>query len=340
MSRDSLRAGRPESGVARGYIERMSDRSLASHLSEWTVRSRNPDRLSISRPEDFVLADRRRVEVSRVQEPDVSPYCFDLPNRSLVCVSTPDISSEVFFYQAQREFATSVIRLPIEMLPVGPPSPVLIFSIGRCGSTLLVNASRAAGLAAVSEPDFFRQAAYCHSSGISLQSVLPGATALLRRSVIKLHLECNNAPLLIAGAFGSPRVMFILRDPIDWAASLRRISRNSIDPRWAASLLRTGLLALNELTQSYDVRVCYYEDFRELRPDDVGPLFAWAGAAKGIAREALAAIASKDAQDGTFVSRASVRDVPDDIPFREAFRREWLLWRPVEVIDRLRLKFL
>jgi len=318
----------------------MSERRPAPQLSEWTVRSRNPDRLSISRPEDFALDGGRPVDPSRVREPDVSPYCFDLPNRSLVCVSTPDISGEVFFYQAQRELARSVIRLPVEMLPPGPSSPALIFSIGRCGSTLLVKAFQAAGLAAVSEPDFFRQAAYYHSSGISLQAVLPGATALLRHSVIKLHLECNNAPLPIAGAFRMPRVLFILRDPIDWAASLRRISRNSIDPRWAAALLRTGLIALDQLAQSYEVRVCYYEEFRELRPEHVAPLLAWAGSQASLGPERLAAIAAKDAQDGTFVSRASLRDVPEDAGFREAFRREWSLRRPVEVIDRLGLQLL
>ena len=273
-----------------------------------------------------------------MREADVSPYCFDVANRNLLCVSTPDLSDEVFFYQAQRQYARSVIRVPLELLPAGPASPALIFSIGRCGSTLLVKALQAAGLRAVSEPDFFRQAAYYQSSGISLQGVLAGATGLLPYSVLKLHLECNNAPLLITGAFRAPRVMFILRDPVDWAASLRRISRNSIDPRWAASLLRTGLLALGQLTRHHDVRICYYEDFRELDADYVASVLAWTGASGTVSREVLAAVAAKDAQDGTFVSRSSLRDVPDDAPFGEAFRREWSRSRPVEVIDRLRLK--
>jgi hypothetical protein len=318
----------------------MNDPRVAPQLSEWVVRSRTPNRLSISSPDDFVIEGGRTVEVSRVGEADVSPYCFDVPNRSLLCVSTPDISREVFFYQAQREYARSVVKVPIELLPAGPASPVLIFSIGRCGSTLLVKALQAAGLTAVSEPDFFRQAAYYQSSGISLQSVLAGATALLRHSVIKLHLECNNEPLLIAGAFHAPRVMFILRDPVEWAASLRRISRNSIDPRRAAALLRGGLHALDMLTRNYEVQICYYEAFRELRPEQVGDLLAWAGASPTVAPEILSAVAARDAQDGTFVSRASLRDVPDDFAFREVFRQEWSRWRPVEVIDRLQLRLL
>jgi hypothetical protein len=273
-------------------------------------------------------------------EPDMSPYCFDLADRSLLCVSTPDISRATFFYQAQRQYARSVLKVPFESLPDGPASPALIFSIGRCGSTLLVRALEAAGMRAVSEPDFYRQAACHRPLDISLRSAITGATRLLPYSVIKLHLECNHAPLLIAGAFDSPRIMFILRDPVDWAASLRRISRNSLDPSWAVALLKTGLLALDELTRSYPVRICYYEDFRELGADYIAEVLSWVGWPGTVSRETLLAVAARDAQDGTFVSRASVRDVPQDPQFREAFKREWSRQRPAALVARLQLKLL
>ncbi|TMH61197.1 MAG: hypothetical protein E6H55_10300, partial [Betaproteobacteria bacterium] len=130
-------------------------------LSEYQVRFRTRDLLAISGPDDFILGEGRAVDSSRMFEPDVSPYCFDLANRSLVCVSTADISGATFFYQAQRQYARTVIKVPFESLPDGPASPALIFSIGRCGSTLLVRTLEAAGMRAVSEPDFYRQAA-CH----------------------------------------------------------------------------------------------------------------------------------------------------------------------------------
>jgi hypothetical protein len=309
-------------------------------LTEYQVRARIRDLLSISQPEDFILDASRAVNSSRMFDPDVSPYCFDLANRSLLCVSTPDISGAVFFYQAQRQYARTVINVPFETLPKGTASPVLIFSIGRCGSTLLVRALEAAGMRAVSEPDFYRQAACHRPLDMSLRSVITGATRLLPYSVIKLHLECNHAPVLIAGAFDSPRIMFILRDPVDWAASLRRISRNSLQPAWAVALLRTGLLALDELTRNYPVRICYYEDFRELGSDYIADLLSWAGWPGKASPETLLAVAAKDAQEGTFVSRAAVRDVPDDVQFREAFRHEWSRSRPAEVVARLQLKFL
>jgi hypothetical protein len=257
----------------------------------------------------------------------------------LLCVSTPDISGATFFYQAQRQHARSVIKVPFDSLPRETVSPALIFSIGRCGSTLLVRALQAAGVRTVSEPDFYTQAACLQPLDASLRPVIAGATRLLPYSVIKLRLECNNAPLLIAGAFGSPRIMFILRDPVDWAASLRRLSRNSLDLGWAVGQLGRSLLALDQLTRNHAVRICYYEDFRHLDPGNIADVLAWTGGGS-VSAETLQSIAAKDAQEGTIVSRASVRDVPDDLPFRDAFRREWWRSRPVELIDRLQLKLL
>jgi len=309
-------------------------------LGEYPVRSCPGKHAFISGPGDFALAAGREVDSSRMFEPDVSPYCFDRANRTLLCVSTPDISDATFFYHAQRQHARSVIAVPFDALPDGPDAPALIFSIGRCGSTLLVRALQAAGVRTVSEPDFFTQAACEQPPDASLRRVIAGATRLLGYPVIKLRLECNNAPLLLAGAFASPRIMFILRDPVDWAASLRRLSRNSLDLGWAVGQLGRSLVALDELSTNYAVRICYYEDFRALDPGYIADLVAWTGERGSVSAEALRSIAAKDAQEGSIVSRASVRDVPDDLPFRDAFRREWSRRRPAELIDRLRLKLL
>jgi hypothetical protein len=313
-------------------------RKMSVH--EHPIRWRTPKIATISGPDDFGLDRGRAVDSSRMFEPDVSPYCFDFQNRTLFCVSTPDITGASFFYQAQRLHARSVIKIPFGSLPEGPPSPVLIFSIGRCGSTLLVRALEAAGIRAVSEPDFYTQAAWYHPLDGSLRSAIAGATRLLPYSVIKLRLECNNAPLLIAGAFQAPRIIFILRDPVDWAVSLRRLSRNSLDLNSPLVLLTKGLLALDELTQNYPVRICYYEDFRDLGTDQIAEVLSWIGWSGAVSKEALSTVAAKDAQDGTIVSRAAVRDVPHDFQFRDAFEREWSRLRPAELISRLQLKLL
>ena len=315
-------------------------KTFSMNLTEYAVRSCPGTLAFISGPDDFSLDDGRAVDSSRMFEADVTPYCFDVADRTLLCVSTPDISDATFFYQAQRQHARSVIKVPFDVLPEGAASPVLIFSIGRCGSTLLVRALKSSGARTVSEPDFYTQAACEQSPHLGLRRAIAGATRLLPYPVIKLRLECNNAPLLIAGAFSSPRIMFILRDPVDWAASLRRLSRNSLDLNWAVGQLGRSLRALDELTRSYAVRICYYEDFRGLAPAYIADVLSWTGEPGSVSPEALQSLATKDAQEGTIVSRASVRDIPDDLPFRDAFSRTWSQLRPAELIDRLRLRLL
>jgi hypothetical protein len=134
--------------------------------------------------------------------------------------------------------------------------------------------------------------------------------------------------------------MFILRDPVDWAASLRRVSRNSLDLGWAVGQLNQSLVALGDLARSYRVKVCYYEDFRSLNAVRVREALAWAGSSESVFQDELRRIADRDAQEGTVVSRASLREVPDDPAFRDAFRAEWSRSRPRELIDRLGLRFL
>lgn len=307
-------------------------------LTEHAVRLRIAERTSFSQPADFILEPGRPVARSRMFDPDVTPYCFDFDDRKLFCVSTPDIAGATFFYQAQRQYARSVIKVPFDALPEAPASPTLIFSIGRCGSTLLYKAFAAAGVRTVSEPDYFTQAALDRPRDPVAQRVVGRATGLLPYAVIKLRAECNHAPLLIAGAFRAPNVMFILRDPVDWAASVHRLVRNTADPGAVARLLSALLVALDLLTRHYEVRICYYEDFRSFTAGYVNDLLSGMGSGARVTPAMAVELAGKDAQEGSVVSRASVKDVPEDPVFREAFRSEWDKVRPVALIERLDLR--
>ncbi len=305
-------------------------------ITEHAVRARTADRTSISQPADFELDAGHPVPERRMFDPDVSPYCFDFDERKLLCVSTPDIRGATFFYQAQRQRARHVVKVPFDALPEAPAARTLVFSIGRCGSTLLHKAFEAAGLSAVSEPDYFTQVAVRRPGDPALATVLGGATRLLPYSVIKLRAECNHASLLIAGAFREPRVMFILRDPVEWAESVRRVSRDAT-PADTAALLCGFLAGLGALTRRYPVRICRYEDFRQLTASYVNELLAWMGSDARIRPATAAELASRDAQEGSVVARATLRAVPDDARFRSAFREEWAKVRPATLIDRLGL---
>lgn len=307
-------------------------------LTEHAVRRRIANITSIAQPTDFVLEPGRSADPSRIFDPDVSPYCFDFEERKFYCVSTPDIAGATFFYQAQRQRARSVIKVPFDALPEAPAAPTLIFSIGRCGSTLLNRAFEGAGVRTVSEPDYFTQAALLRVKDPALQSLIGRATQLLPCAVIKLRAECNYAPLLIAGAFRAPRIMYIVRDPADWAASVRRLSPGTASPADIASQLRALLAGLDSLTRHYEVRICRYEDFSSLTAGYVNALLEWMGRDARIRPAAAAKIAGKDAQEGSIVSRASLKDVPEDPAFRQGFLREWARVRPSPLIDRLGLR--
>ena len=306
-------------------------------LSEHPVRSRTADRTSFSQPADFVLGPGRAVERARILDPDVSPYCFDFDAHELLCVSTPPLAGATFFYQAQRQGARSVVKVPYDDLPEAIASPVLIFSVGRCGSTLLVKALAAAGVDAVSEPDYFTQAVALGRDGPALQEAIGRATALLRGEAIKLRAECSNAPLAIAGAFRAPRLVFVVRDAVEWAESVRRVSR-APDPTATAALLRGFLLGLESLAARYDVRVCHYEDFRVPTASYVNALLGGLGIAARLRPAAAAELAGRDAQEGSVVSRAAAGAARDDPSFRAAFRVAWDRVRPAALIERLALR--
>jgi hypothetical protein len=307
-------------------------------LTEHAVRLRIASVTSIAQPTDFALEPGRAVDRSRIFEPDVSPYCFDFEERKLYCVSTPDIAGATFFYQAQRQRAQSVIKAPFDALPEAAAAPTLIFSIGRCGSTLLQRAFDAAGVPTVSEPDYFTQAALLRVKDPALQSLVGRATQLLPYAVIKLRAECNHAPLLIAGAFRAPRLMFIVRDPADWAASVRRLSPTTASAVGIAAQLRALLGGLDALTRHYAVRICRYEDFRSLTADYVNVLLAWMGSDARIRPAVAAELAARDAQEGSIVSRAALKGVAEDPAFRQGFLREWAKVRPAALLDRLGLR--
>jgi hypothetical protein len=305
-------------------------------VTEHEVHRRTANLTAVAQPADFVLRPGRPAAPERLLDPDVSPYCFDFDAGTLLCVSAPDVRDATFLYQAQRQRARRVLVAPFAALPEAPPSPTLIFSIGRCGSTLLQKAFAAAGVGSVSEPDYFRQAVLQRPHDDAVRDAVGRATALLGCPVVKLHAECANAPLVVAGAFRAPRVMFVLRDAVDWADSVRRVTRDA-DPARAAALLRALLSGLDPLTRAYDVRIVYYEDFRELTARYVNALLAWMASEARLRPAQATELAARDAQEGSIAARDAVRSAGPDPAYRAAFHYEWSRARPAALIARLGL---
>ena len=110
------------------------------------------------------------------------------------------------------------------------------------------------------------------------------------------------------------------------------------DPLRVATLLQALVGGLGILAQRYDVRICYYEDFRALTASYVNGLLAWMGSEARLRPARAAELARTDAQEGSVVSRASLPGASEDPRFQEAFRQVWSTLRPAALIERLRLR--
>ncbi|HEY0605799.1 MAG TPA: hypothetical protein VGD58_22940, partial [Herpetosiphonaceae bacterium] len=128
-------------------------------------------------PADFRYREGSAVDARVViEQPNISLYCLDHDHRRAIFVETPPAHDPLhapFYFQAQYETAWRLIAVPYSTLhelasqsQIDPARIILIYSTGRCGSTLVSRVFDAiADVASFSEPDVFSQLLILHSSG-------------------------------------------------------------------------------------------------------------------------------------------------------------------------------
>jgi hypothetical protein len=141
---------------------------MKANLLEITARKRR-DPFAVADPADFEFKERSAIEPQVVvTNPLISLYCLDHDNRRALFVETApgvDLSQAPFLYQAQYENAVRLIGVPYESLHelargilLDDRKVILVYSVGRTGSTLLGSALNAVnGIVGFSEPDVFTQ---------------------------------------------------------------------------------------------------------------------------------------------------------------------------------------
>jgi hypothetical protein len=181
------------------------------------------------------VADRR----------NVTPYCLDHNNRRMIFAETPpeiDLSDAPFYYQAQYETATRLIAIPYDQVheiaarrPGRPADHVFIFSVGRCGSTLMSKMwSRLDDTESLSEPDIFSAINYQHGEGHLSEreaAQLLGTTMRLvnrsaraqKRLVIKFRAQCIGIADLMFRQYPAASFIFMYRNAIDCVDSYLRV---------------------------------------------------------------------------------------------------------------------
>lgn len=230
-------------------------------------------------------------------------------------------NSRAFFYMAQREFADRIAAVRFDRLGalydptfVRAATPLLIFSVGRCGSTLLSELILASGIYAFSEPDIFSQTAeLCGETGRRLGHS-PEKTRAIREKVLgvtlaSLYARAGGSAVCVkmrsgaAAAFREivevyPRAdsVFLFRGVESWARSWITAFEARTD-LMVATLTRcvTALDFAHEAGLAH--RVAWYE---EILADPAATCRRILGAAAGMGD--LRSVMTSDSQEGTRLS--------------------------------------
>ena len=243
----------------------------------------------------------------------VLPYCLDpVRLRSLYVLGADlrETAAAPFYYLHLRRTAREVVSVPWEqgrLIAGGTGSPILVFSPGRVGSTLLSSILFEAGVPNVSEPDFYTQAtrafaaspfnplrAAMHEAVLNLGRDLAAAFGTGAPVVAKLRAECCRAPWLILEE-GRPKTIFMTRHFEAWARSTGRVFRAG--PKRAVAKYLQALRALDWLQHNTQCHLLLYDALLA----DVGGTCTALGAFLGcdIAPEAAERALARDSQEGT-----------------------------------------
>lgn len=201
--------------------------------------------LDVVSPGHFRAQAVETVDASIVLErPGITLYCLDDERREALFVETPpdaDLSRHPFYCQAQYQHAQRLLRLSYETLHdlARRAKPfrnlVLIYSVGRCGSTLL---SRALGcvdtVCSLGEPDVHTQITALRprdgSRDEELARLLESCTRLLYKPAgprvdtlaVKFRSYAIEVGDLMYRAFPQAKVLFIYRNAETWLQSYAR----------------------------------------------------------------------------------------------------------------------
>lgn len=222
---------------------------IAMNAKRGKIVSRNKEHDHyMSIPEDFLCKGEEAVDArSILSNPCLSLYCLDLEKGEAVFVETPrdlDLTELPFLYVAQYYNATHVVSVSFDafhemaaLVDFVEENLVFIYSVGRCGSTLVSKAFAALpNVRSLSEPDVFTQLADARAVGELVdEEVRKLGESCVRMQfksmvgktgceylVVKFRSQCLEIADLLAASFSSARRLYLTRDPISWLGSAYR----------------------------------------------------------------------------------------------------------------------
>lgn len=319
-----------------------------THIFNILARSK-PSELSVSSYADFQTRLIRVVDTLPAAAAGL-PYAVNWANERMISVITDNDKMAItrpFLYQYQYQNARTVISIPFEELKqyeyIGSMRPTFVFSIGRCGSTLLSSLMKALGHCSISEPDIFTVLAKLTAQ--ERQLVGPQALQMLIRRAteafvrqgdgevsIKLRSHCNTIAWPMVKAVPESQIVFILRDRISWVKSRYRVFGE--DPRVLAKMYGAGIRTYDELCRlGGHPKLIWYE---ELVHDPISVLRK-IGVGIGLEEERISALVNdvltKDAQEGTAVARSRFNERRLSEEMLRDFELEWSAIVPRQLIE-------
>lgn len=213
-----------------------------------TEKLRDAGDVRTVRPSDFRLRDEGAIEPRIViQNPNLTLYCLDLESREALFLETPpdcDLTRVPFLYAAQYESALRAVSVPFTLLDhlatevvIDPARLTMIYSVGRCGSTLVSRAyAEVAHVESLSEPDVFTQLlgvwGYDGLNGkektdvvrnCTLLQCAPGKVKGANAWAFKFRSMVTEMWPLFYSAFPEARIVFLYRSAEPWARSFHRM---------------------------------------------------------------------------------------------------------------------
>ena len=200
----------------------------------------------LSSPADFSLGEARAIEPGRIiNNSSLSLYCLDDERQQAVFVQLPaelDLTQAAFAYQAQFENAEQIITLSYDEFKQlaqqlkNPSKLILLYSTGRCGSTLLHRVfNELDEVVSLSEPDVLTQFIHLRKTDTPwtterLELLRACVRFLFRPShekpvthVLKFRNQCVEIMDLFDETYPEAIKLFLYRNALDWVRSLYRL---------------------------------------------------------------------------------------------------------------------
>ena len=220
---------------------------MTANLLEITARKRR-DPFAVADPADFEFREGPAIDPQVVvSNPLISLYCLDHTDRRALFVETApgvDLSQAPFLYQAQYENTVRLIGVPYETLhdlarrvSLDDQKLILVYSVGRTGSTLLGSALNAVeGIVGLSEPDVLTQLVtyreWDGSNDAEISALVESCMKILckpteqtpdpRGWVIKFRSFSIELGDLLYKHFPNTRNIFLYRNAEPWLNSMLR----------------------------------------------------------------------------------------------------------------------